>query len=172
MRGVRRGGRLAFAVAAVAMALISTTGVEAAGRINAQEQDALAARMLQTELMVAALRCNEHGRYNAFVHRFEDQLVTRGRTLKGMFVRLYGSQGVSRLNSFITRIANEASLRSLAVGRDYCFQADALFANVLAAQPTQFSALAQDQPFSEDHGLDVLAPAALKADLDAGSDLR
>ena len=63
-------------------------------------------RRLQTNLMVAALTCNARADYNAFV---------------------FGKAGDSKLNAFITRLANEASTRSNADRDGFCADAASTF---------------------------------------------
>ena len=95
------------------------------------DQAAVRTKMLQTELMVAALRCDSGPRYNAFVRKFKRDLVAQGTQVKAYFKRVYGADSERRINRFITFLANSASLRSLDAGDRYCASANALFAEVL-----------------------------------------
>lgn len=113
------------------------------------ERAAVATRVFQTELMVAALRCDERGNYNAFVRKFENDLVDGGKTLRMMFSRTYGNSGSGELSSFVTRLANEASLRSLDAGDAYCAQAAELFGRVMIADRKDFSALVEARAGAE-----------------------
>ena len=82
------------------------------------EDEAIAFRKLQSELMVATLSCKDAritAHYNIFVSRFRPALRDNARVLKAYFRRLYGSAGQHKLDDFITRLANEASNRQLAV---------------------------------------------------------
>jgi hypothetical protein len=84
--------------------------------LNAREQAALDVRYLQTELMVAALSCGRpefHKHYNTFVTKFAPALKRHGAALKTYFSRQYGSQGTKQMDTYVTRLANEASLRSM-----------------------------------------------------------
>ena len=114
------------------------------------ERAAIATRVFQTELMVAALTCDERGRYNAFVRRFEHDLVDRGQTLKTIFSRAHGNRATGQLTSFVTRLANEASLRSLETTEDFCARASDLFGKVMIADRKDFSALVEEQSGSVD----------------------
>ena len=87
-----------------------------AGRLSARDQAAFDVRFLQTEFMVAALSCGRpdfHSHYNTFVKKFGGSLKRHGSALKSYFARQYGGQGGSRLDSYTTKLANEASLRSM-----------------------------------------------------------
>ena len=77
------------------------------------EKAAFDSRVLQNELMVAALTCGETTRYNAFVTKFQPQLTEHGKTLKAYFARVYGKRGEHELNNFMTRIANAATMRRM-----------------------------------------------------------
>lgn len=92
------------------------------GALSAREQQALSFRHLQTELMVAALSCGQptyRSKYNDFVIRFRPHLWRNGRTLHGIFARTYGRQGKRRLDDYMTKLANEFSIRSM-VRADFC----------------------------------------------------
>ncbi|MGH8613491.1 MAG: hypothetical protein ACREYF_16115 [Gammaproteobacteria bacterium] len=91
------------------------------------ERTALSARVLQTELMVAALSCGNRLLYNAFVRKFRDDLVKQGHSLRLFFARHYAGRGEKDLNILITRLANEASQRSNADRAAFCSQASSLF---------------------------------------------
>jgi hypothetical protein len=83
---------------------------------NAREQAAFDVRFLQTEFMVATLSCGRpefERHYNLFVARFGAPLKRHGDVLKAHFAREYGKQGLNKLDSFATKLANEASLRSM-----------------------------------------------------------
>lgn len=122
--------------------------------VKRSELPALEARLFQTELMVAALTCKRRQSYNKIIVKFGDELVSRGRALRKTFTRLYGADVDKRLNRFITRLANEASLRSLQKTK-YCDTTVDLFDQTLALQPGTLTAFAIQQPFSKRHGLAV-----------------
>jgi len=74
--------------------------------------------------------------------------------LKGIFKRLHGDKAEQRLNRFVTRLANEASLRSLRQP-DYCDGAVTLFDKTLDLKPGTLTAFVARQPFSDEFGLAV-----------------
>ncbi|MGH8626401.1 MAG: hypothetical protein ACREYC_14420 [Gammaproteobacteria bacterium] len=128
MRTIKsRSTRIRASVAVVMTGLL--TGDPAWAEVCAQphERTALSTRVLQTELMVAALCCGNRPLYNAFVTKFRGQLVKQGRSLRSFFHRHHGGGGEENLNSFITRLANEASQRSNADRAAFCSQASSLF---------------------------------------------
>lgn len=116
-----------------------------------RERSALEARVLQTQLMVAALACNQRRRYNAFVERFRADLVVNGKAVRAYFQRAYGAAAEPEVNRFMTRIANQASARSLVDG--FCAEAATLFDRLEEPTVAGLAAVAADQPFVDTHGI-------------------
>ncbi|MDX1485496.1 MAG: hypothetical protein R3229_13565 [Alphaproteobacteria bacterium] len=116
----------------------ATSQVAATGHLSAKEKEALAFRHLQTELMVAALSCGRkefRAKYNTFVIRYRPALRRNGNTLRAIFKRNYGRQGKRRLDAYVTRLANEASVRSMQQS-GFCEVARRKFDAVLGASST------------------------------------
>lgn len=152
MKSKRRqwvGSLLLMAVAAAPVA-----DLQAAPPLCAAPADlhALNTRVLQTELMVAALSCSQHNEYNAFVKRFQPELNTEANVLRSLFRRQHGAQGETRMNAFITRLANTASQRSIEVSDTYCNSTSELFQRVLNTSPAGFTALTEDAWIGDRHG--------------------
>lgn len=85
---------------------------------TAAEHKATMVRQLQTELMVAALKCAGHpadlsGRYNAFIRKFGKEIGANADVLRGYFSRAYGSGHARKMDSFVTSLANDAVMRTL-----------------------------------------------------------
>jgi hypothetical protein len=95
------------------------------------DQMALNTRVVQTELMVAALACNNHQLYNEFVTRYRSDLIKQGQSLREMFDRRHGRSGTTHMNALVTRLANEASQRSVTQRYGFCQQSRMLFAKAL-----------------------------------------
>ena len=124
--------------------LVSVAGIGAANAIepkNASETAAINARLLQTEMMVAALTCNLRPQYNKAIRTFEKDLVRHGKVLRKMFRRSHGASAQRRLDKYITQLANNASARSNYDRATYCRTAASLFDDVLAAQAGGFDQL-------------------------------
>ena len=83
---------------------------QSAAEINAER-----VRQIQTEFMVAALKCRKDpqagvlDRYNAFVRKFSPELVKQSNVLQSYFKRQYGAGHLKRYDSYITKLANELS---------------------------------------------------------------
>jgi hypothetical protein len=108
----------AVILAGVAVAALSVSQPRSAmsAPLTPREQAAFDVRFLQTEFMVAALSCGRpdfQAFYNTFVTRFGAPLKRHADELKVHFTKEYGKQGANKLDSYATKLANEASLRSM-----------------------------------------------------------
>ena len=101
-------GRRAKTVAATLAVglLLGAAGEAAANCVRASDLGAVQSRLVQTEMMVAALTCKRKDEYNHFVRKFQRELVARGEGLKTLFKRLHGGKSETRLNGFVTRLAD------------------------------------------------------------------
>lgn len=162
---VRRLVHLGTALAcAIAITVASETAV-AGTDIATSDSPTVHTRKLHTELMVAALYCGQHSRYNAFVRRFQTELAANGKRLRAMFVNVHGNEhAVPHLDRFLTKMANDESRRRLALGGNYCREAQALFTQVLDLRETrQLVAFASSRAQSPapDGRLTLLRPNSL-----------
>lgn len=96
------------------------------------ERSSIGMRALQTELMVAGLKCSAD-QWNNFTAKFKTVIKTDADRLQKLFNKLYGKSGPTQMNAFVTQLANEASQRSNQSSEaDYCRQQAVLFDRVLA----------------------------------------
>jgi hypothetical protein len=70
------------------------------------ERIAFAYQVLQTQLMVAALKCAQHDAYNAFVTRHQTALQQANGIIASYYGRRDGSDGQERRDAYITELAN------------------------------------------------------------------
>ncbi|MEO5375834.1 MAG: hypothetical protein H7840_16500 [Alphaproteobacteria bacterium] len=122
------------------------------------EQPALNARVVQTQLMVAALTCEQRDRYNAFVQKFSPQLAESGQTMKAVFKRQYGRSAENQMNQFVTRLANDASARSRTTP-GFCGDTLVLFDALDKIEPVRLTEVATAQSFAATHGIGVCGTA-------------
>ncbi len=119
--------------------------------LTAPEARAERIRIVQTELMIAALRCTSRPElrlketYDRFVRDFTPQLVENARILSNSFKRRYGAAHQEQLDSFITGLANRISLVS---GRDpgFCEAAAGFGGALLASGRRAFPEARLDDP--------------------------
>ncbi len=96
------------------------------------DQASIGLRALQTELMVAGLKCSAD-QWNSFTAKFKATIKTDADRLQHVFAKAYGKGGGNQMNAFVTQLANDASQRSNAFSEaEYCKQEAVLFTKVLA----------------------------------------
>lgn len=127
----RRFGRGAIVAALIGTLVTPGTAALAAPCAGvgqpSQADISIEVRRLQTNLMVAALSCGARDDYNEFVLSHRPSLQKYGKAIRTEFRRRYGKSGDSKLNQFVTRLANEASARSNADRENFCAEATASF---------------------------------------------
>lgn len=146
-------GRVGLMCALVlAVALVLPGLAEAQNCARPKEQKALNTRLLQTELMVAALVCQKQQNYNDFILKFQTQLVQQGKSLRSLYQRLHGGAANKKLNALVTRLANGASQRSNQQYVGFCRQAQLLFDEAKSADTAGFDALVAKAAGLQDPG--------------------
>lgn len=85
---------------------------------------------LKSQLMVAALSCQQDSHYNGFIERNRRELVAHDRELTQWFRRTYGRQGQRRMDDFITSLANAQSQEGIRQGGSFCSNMGPLFREV------------------------------------------
>ncbi len=132
--------RILLTSAAVLAVAVGAAGANAAACYGPAETTAVQVRMLQSELMVAALACRDSNpelgmiaQYNSFMHRVGDRLVRHSKVLQAYFSKHYGAASRKELESFVTALANDASKRSMS-SASYCQNAAELFSHVSALE--------------------------------------
>jgi len=112
-------------------------------------------RALQTELMVAGLKCSAE-QWNSFTAQFKATIKMDADRMQHLFSKSYGKSGASQMNAFVTQLANDASQRSNGFSEaDYCKQEDVIFKKVLALTGQEL------ERFAVGRALAVPAPVAL-----------
>jgi len=150
--GWPRLGRV-VAMTAIALGMALPSAAQAASCAAANEESALQVRVLQTELMVAALTCNQRTDYNAFITRFQPQLSVQGKLMQAFFDRKYGSGSAKAMNGFVTRIANESSRRGMMKRGLFCHEATVIHSASKSVDPAGLPAFAQSLAFTSLHGV-------------------
>jgi hypothetical protein len=125
---------------ALGVAVSPVAQARAADCYTPAETAAVHVRMLQSELMVAALACRDSNPelgmisgYNDFVRRLSGPLVRNSKLLQAHFKKAYGAAGEHRFEAFETALANAASKSSMA-SSTYCENASTLFRQVAVLQ--------------------------------------
>lgn len=142
--------------AAAALALLA--GQAQAGSCALKdEKAALDMRVLQSELTVAALNCQQSDKYNAFVKKFEAKLAELGKSFRHYFDRVHGQRGEIEMDEMVTRLANAAVIRSWDWGAYYCPTEVQMFDYLLYLPPDQLVPFAASRPYIADHDVQPCA---------------
>ncbi len=145
--------QLVAAVLLGAMVGAAANGAQARVCAGGDAQMALTTRVLQTELMVAALSCRQHDQYATFVRRFQPDLVASADALRSFYGQHYGARATKKIDALVTRLANEASQRSIDAGAAFCREARSLFDVVLDLERGQLALYALYRPHAASHGV-------------------
>jgi len=111
--------------------------------LGAQERSAVAVAALRSELMVLATGCHQDDPYNAFIRRYQADLMSNEKAVDEMFKRMYGRRAQQEHDRFTTDLANGESNAGVNLGSDFCARNSMLFNEVMALQnPTELAAYA------------------------------
>ena len=134
----------------IALTIGLSPAAQAAACYDAAETSAVHVRMLQSELMVAALACRDSNpelrmidQYNGFIRRFNPQLASHSKVLQAHFQKDFGKDYQRWLDGFITALANDASKHSMVGG--YCEDASKLFVSVTGLPGTGLEKLSAER---------------------------
>jgi hypothetical protein len=171
--GVRAGLVVALTLAAALLgsspALAATANPKPSRCATPAELNAIASRILETELLVGALSCAQTTQYNAFMEKFRKTQNEQARTLQAMFKRMYGKASQRELDAFITRLGNASALRSLELQLAYCQGTYDLFEEAASLSETDYHRLTAKPSLAGRHpypacaaGQDAVKPAKTK----------
>lgn len=167
MKANRKHRKWAFgAIAATTVMLFSLSEGSAFAKTCASDNDfgALSLRVLQSDLMVAGLRCRAHGKYDSFVQKFGPELKANGGTLKKFFSSQYGGKGTNQLDLMVTRLANDSSSHAGVDTHSYCGQISGMFDEVLAIDGGKLLNYAAARPQAGAHGFKRCSTVQLAKD--------
>ncbi len=165
-RSQRKGRNLLAGLMALGLAALTPLAhAKAPPCVKGEDETALQVRVVQTELMVAALSCNASPRYNSFVQLYQKDLMAAHNQLRKLFKRIYGGSANTELNTFITRLANDSSKRSIANITIFCRNATTMYDSALAIETPQLASFVPAQPVAQLHGFQSCA-AVQTASLD------
>ena len=99
--------------------------------VQPSERQAFDMRVLQSQLMVAALSCGRDNDYNAFVRKYQRDLSSSYSTLQSHYRRA-GANGQRDMDQFITGVANAHSQDGIRQGSLFCANVTPLFALAMA----------------------------------------
>ncbi len=119
-------------LAALMSAAMLLQPVIASTCVQPQDVAALKVASLKSELMVTAITCQAHDRYNQFVVKFQPDLARTETELQTYFARAYGANaGKKKHDDYVTNLANDQSTAGLAQGTNLCLTNMAMFDEVM-----------------------------------------
>jgi hypothetical protein len=149
------------ALAAVVVAGSTVSSAAAAAKeacVSGAAEQALQLRTVQTELMVGALSCSASARYNEFVKANQPALMAGHTELTRFFTKARGGQGA--MNAFITKLANDASIRSVKNIALFCQETGWLYDAMLSPQRGDLAAFTARLLVAQRHGYAPCSPPA------------
>jgi hypothetical protein len=85
-----------------------------------QERAAIEVAALRSELMVLATGCHDDDGYNAFIRKFQPELMGNEQAIGEMFKKKYGRRAQQEHDQFVTDLANAESSAGMHLGTDFC----------------------------------------------------
>ena len=144
-------GTIRLTILALALGFGVASSALASVCVRPGDEAALNSKAMQSELMVSALACEETARYNAWVRKFETELVANGTVLKRIFRQAYGAASDTRLGQFVTALANDAAQRSAVEKAGFCVATARVFDRVLPMNGPEFLAFVAGPDFAGRH---------------------
>ena len=100
--------------------------------LQPHERSAVEVAALRSELMVLATGCHQDERYNAFIRKYQPELMGNERAIDAVFKRMYGRRGQQEHDRFTTDLANGESSAGTHLGTDFCDRNSLMFSEVMS----------------------------------------
>jgi hypothetical protein len=97
-----------------------------------QERSAVEVAALRSELMVLATGCHDDDGYNAFIRKFQTELMGNEQAINEIFKHKYGRRAQQEHDQFTTDLANAESSAGMHLGTDFCDHNGMIIQEVLA----------------------------------------
>jgi hypothetical protein len=111
-----------------------------------QEREAVEVAALRSELMVLATGCHDDDSYNAFIRKYQPDLVNNENAISEIFKHKYGRRAQQEHDQFTTELANSESSAGMRLGSDFCQHNGMLFSEVMALHgPSELASYAADK---------------------------
>ena len=93
--------------------------------------------------MVLATGCRHDNSYNAFIRKYQSDLMNNEKAVGELFKRKYGRRGQQEHDRFTTELANGESSAGVRLGTDFCERNGLIFTEVMALRnPNELAAYA------------------------------
>jgi hypothetical protein len=100
--------------------------------LQPNERSIVEVAALRSELMVLATGCRQDDRYNAFIRKYQADLMGNEKAVGDVFKRMYGGRAQQEHDRFTTDLANGESSAGMHLGTDFCAHNGVLFTEVMA----------------------------------------
>ncbi len=136
--------RVLSSLAAVSLLAVQQAEAQTAlSCLGPQERSVVEIAALRSELMVLATGCRMDDHYNAFIRKFQADLVSNEKAVDEMFKRKYGKRAQQEHDRFTTELANGESSAGMRLGTDFCERNGMIFTEVMALRsPSELPAYA------------------------------
>ena len=94
-----------------AMSLLAQQAHAELDCLQPQERSLVEVAALRSQLMVLATGCRQDDRYNAFVRKYQADLMGNEKAVGDVFKRIYGKRGQQEHDRFTTDLANGEVIR-------------------------------------------------------------
>jgi hypothetical protein len=143
----RKAGRIAMHRLLSGLALVGALTVQQAQAqlqcLGPEERSAVEVAALRSELMVLATGCHRDDSYNAFIRKYQPDLVGNEKAVGDIFKRRFGRRAQQEHDRFTTDLANGESSTGMRLGTDFCERNGLIFAEVMALRgPNELAAYA------------------------------
>lgn len=123
--------RVVFGLVAVGM--LSTQQAQAQLQcLTPDQRAAVQVAALRSELMVLATGCHEDDHYNAFIRKYQADLIGNEKAIGDLLKHKYGKRAQQEHDRFTTEMANDESSAGMLLGGDFCAHNGMIFTEVLA----------------------------------------
>jgi hypothetical protein len=135
--------RLVFSLAVAGTLVAQQAAAAELQCLPQSERSVFEVAALRSHLMVLATGCQDDEGYNAFIRKFQGDLMANEKAVGAYFSHRYGKRAQSEHDRFTTDLANAESDVGMHLGSDFCPRNGALFAEVLSLRsPSELAAYA------------------------------
>ncbi len=100
--------------------------------LQPQERSVVEVAALRSELMVLATGCRQDGPYNAFIRKYQADLMGNEKAVGDVFKRMYGKRAQTEHDRFTTDLANGELSAGMHLGTEFCDRNSLIFNEVMA----------------------------------------
>jgi hypothetical protein len=117
------------------VAILTAQQAQAQAPLNCltpQERSAVEVASLRSELMVLATGCHRDESYNAFIRKYQADLMGNENAMGEVFKNRFGKRAQFEHDRFTTDLANGESSTGMHLGSDFCERNSMIFTEVMA----------------------------------------